>query len=346
MEEPQMKILFIGEREEDYDLINYLLSCSTGLEYVLEWESSYRAALDSRELSEFDILLVDCRPGNEGAIQLVRETSQKGLTVPLVILSENEISRDESAYLEASADDLLPKSQLNTLLLERTILYAIEHRSNKQALQQMEAWLGALQHFVSSAVFTTDNNCRITSWNESAERLTGYSSSEVLGEECSLFIESPERKRRPNKRDKNETDSPSECVIRTKDGQKIPAIRISFQLSNDTGKPFGVITSLAECSGLENIESDPLNTDHLKELRQSAKEICHELKQSLKAVLGYTQMVLNYGEYDWRQKKYLERIIQHVDRMNHIAFQLHNNIENGVVKRRSRLKVLHPGSMQ
>jgi nitrogen-specific signal transduction histidine kinase len=161
---------------------------------------------------------------------------------------------------------------------------------------------------------------------------TGYSSSEVLGAECSLFIESSEGNRRANHDKKNRTNSPYECVIRTKDGRKIHAIRTSFKLTAGTGKPFGVITSLTRHGGLKATESEPMTADQIKEFRQKAKEICHELKKSLKAVSGYTQMVLNYGEYDWRQKKYLERIIHHVDRLEHIAFQLRSSIENGIAK--------------
>ena len=334
-----MKILFIGEREEDYNLIRYLLSCSTGLEHDLEWEGSYSEAVNSRNLAEYDILLVDCRPGNQGTIQLVQEISERGIQVPVVVLSESGDSRQESTYLEAAADDFLPKSQLNTLLLERAILYAIEHRRSRQAMQQMEKQLAALQQFVSSAVFTTDKNGRITSWNESAERLTGYSSSKVLGAECGLFIKTSKGNHLPNHDNKEKGSSPCECLIRTKDGRKILALSTSSQLTDSTGKPFGVITSLTKGDDVQSTGNEATTADQVKQFRQAAKEICQELKQSLKAVSGYTQMVLNHGEYDWRQKKYLERIIQHVNRMDHIAFQLHDKIENSIAKPQEQLEL-------
>ena len=344
MEDPQMRILFIGEREEDYNLIRYLLSCSTGLEHDLEWEGSYREAMNSRNLAEYDILLVDCRPGNQGTVQLVHEISERGIQVPVVVLSESGDSRQESTYLEAAADDFLPKSQLNNFILERAILSAIEHRRSKQALQQMEKQLAALQQFVSSAVFTTDNNGRITSWNESAERLTGYSSSEALGAECGLLMETSKGNQLPNHDNKDKPSSPCECVIRTKNGRKVHALGSSFRLTDSTGEPFGAITSLTKRDDVQSTGNEAMTVDQVNHFRQSAKEIYHELKQSLKAVLGYTQMVLNHGEYDWRQKKYLERIIKHVDRMDHIAFQLHDKIENSIAKPRGQLEVLNPSS--
>lgn len=328
MEDPHIRILFIGGREEDYNLISYLLSCSTGLENNLEWEGSYHEAMNSRNLDEYDILLVDWHPDNQQTVQLVQEISERGVPVPLVVLSESRDSLQESTYLEAAADDFLPKSQLNTFILERAIFYAIEHRRSKQAMQQMEKQLAALQRFVSLAVFTTDKNGRITSWNESAERLTGYSSSEALGAECSLFMETGKENRLPNHDHRDKTSSPCECLIRTKDGRKITALCTSSRLTDSTGKPFGVITSLAKHGDIQSTGFEAMNADQAKQFSQAAKEICQELKQSLKAVSGYTQMVLDYSKSDWRQRKYLERIIQHVDRMDHIAFQLPTKLKN------------------
>ena len=340
-----MKIIFIGEREEDYNLINYLLSCSAGLEFDLKWEKSYRAVLkNSGNLAEYDILFVDYRPGNEGPIKLMHEMSERGIQAPMVVLSESLDGRDGSTYLEAAADDFLPKSQLNTLLLERTILYAIEHRRHKQALQQMEKQLAALQKYVSSAVFITDKNGRITSWSESVERLTGYSSSELLGAESALIIKSSRTKRLSKRDQKGKPDTCSECVIRTKEGRKIHAVRASFQLTDDMGKPLGVLTSLTECSGPQCVGSGQQSADQTNELRQHAEETCRELKQSLKAVLGYTQMVLNYGEYDWRQKKYLESIIRQIDRMDDITVRLRRSIEDIIIKPHPRLEPLKSSS--
>ena len=44
---------------------------------------------------------------------------------------------------------------------------------------------------VPSEVFTVDNECRITSWNKRSESITGYTSEEVLGKDCTLFALEP-----------------------------------------------------------------------------------------------------------------------------------------------------------
>jgi len=44
---------------------------------------------------------------------------------------------------------------------------------------------------IPSAVFSVDNDGRITSWNKRAEQITGYSSEEILGKHCSCFALEP-----------------------------------------------------------------------------------------------------------------------------------------------------------
>ena len=37
---------------------------------------------------------------------------------------------------------------------------------------------------ISDGIFTTDKNCRITSFNKAAEKITGFSASEAINKHC------------------------------------------------------------------------------------------------------------------------------------------------------------------
>jgi PAS domain S-box-containing protein len=41
---------------------------------------------------------------------------------------------------------------------------------------------------VPTAMFTVDQDMRVTSWNNKAEQITGYSAGEMMGKECRLFV--------------------------------------------------------------------------------------------------------------------------------------------------------------
>ncbi|MGD9826198.1 PAS domain S-box protein, partial [Desulfobacter sp.] len=64
------------------------------------------------------------------------------------------------------------------------------HRAEKN-LKKAKETAEHLYKMVPSGVFTVDLKKRITSWNDQAARITGYSSEEMLGQTCTKFALSP-----------------------------------------------------------------------------------------------------------------------------------------------------------
>jgi len=58
-------------------------------------------------------------------------------------------------------------------------------------LEKQNTYNEMLLSTVPSAVFTVDNECRITSWNNMAERITGYTKEEIMGQSCKMFAVEP-----------------------------------------------------------------------------------------------------------------------------------------------------------
>lgn len=66
-----------------------------------------------------------------------------------------------------------------------------ESKKNEQQLKEKNENLKKLLNTVPSAVYTVDDQKRITSWNKRAELLTGYAASEIIGKPCTLFAREP-----------------------------------------------------------------------------------------------------------------------------------------------------------
>ncbi|MFH2202055.1 MAG: ATP-binding protein [Elusimicrobiota bacterium] len=60
-------------------------------------------------------------------------------------------------------------------------------RSHRRAKEYAEQLLD----ITPSAIFTVDKERRITGWNKSCERITGYSAAEAVGQSCKLFANEP-----------------------------------------------------------------------------------------------------------------------------------------------------------
>lgn len=108
-----------------------------------------------------------------------------------------------------------------------------------------------------SAIFTTDVNRIVTSWNNKAEEITGYSSQEVFGKQCALFSESPCKEKCSIFLDEvNKPFFHRECTIKRKDGKIIIVSMNGDLLKDENGDIIGGIESLEDITGQKRREED------------------------------------------------------------------------------------------
>ncbi|MDY0191687.1 MAG: CHASE4 domain-containing protein [Desulfuromonas sp.] len=106
-----------------------------------------------------------------------------------------------------------------------------------------------LKRVVPSAIFTVDNNKVITSWNQRAQLLTGYSSQEMIGRSCFLFAKEPcqESCGLFDKAD-GEPIIGRECTIRHKNGSTLTISKNADYLRDETGAIVGGIECFEDIS--------------------------------------------------------------------------------------------------
>jgi two-component system response regulator HydG len=114
----------------------------------------------------------------------------------------------------------------------------------------------ALMDTVPCAVFVADAQGQITFWNRSAEELTGYAASEMLGGTCER-LRIRESGETDNElvasvcRHAGEDESASECEIRCRDGRIVPVVRRARAVRDEAGETLGVIVALVDVSILK-----------------------------------------------------------------------------------------------
>lgn len=110
-----------------------------------------------------------------------------------------------------------------------------------------------------SAIFTVDLEQNITSWNQSAERITGYTAEEVIGKKCSV-IGSPTCKKGCRLFD-DQYPKPGEfreCELFTKDGRRIFTLKNFDLLYNGNGEVIGGIESFIDITRRKHSEQKNL----------------------------------------------------------------------------------------
>jgi len=125
----------------------------------------------------------------------------------------------QKVVLQAHLDESLEKEKSikeKNAQLEQEILH---RRRMEESLQEAKEWAECLYNLTPSGIFTVDKARRITSWNNSAAEITGYSAEEVIGKKCTLFAAlSGEDQCGLLSEDMKKPIMGRECIFKRKDG--------------------------------------------------------------------------------------------------------------------------------
>ncbi|MDR7866635.1 MAG: PAS domain S-box protein [Sporomusaceae bacterium] len=151
-----------------------------------------------------------------------------------------------------------------------------------QELKEQSDYSKQLLHTIPSAVFTLDNDRKVTSWNKMAARITGYEASEVIGQNAEKFSFHPCREN--CRLFCGEIVAPEDnlhCKIRHKNGDVRYILKNVDVLRDDRGEIIGRI----EC--FNDVTDKMLVEERLKE---------SEMR------LNLTTSSTNIGLWDWQLK--------------------------------------------
>ncbi len=178
MEEKAVKVLLIEDNPGDALLVQELLADVRGTRFLIEHVDRLQSGLDRLDGEDMDVVLLDLSlPDSFGLDTFLRMRSASPQT-PVVLLTELD---DETLALRAvreGAQDYLVKSQVDSILLGRTLNYAIERKAVTEQLRLQNKALEA----AANAIVITDREGDIFWANPAFTRLTGYTLEEVIGQ--------------------------------------------------------------------------------------------------------------------------------------------------------------------
>ncbi len=109
---------------------------------------------------------------------------------------------------------------------------------------------------ISDGIFTIDKNCKITSFNKAAEKITGFSASEARNKHCFDIFRTDICNKRCALKDTLKTEEPIENIrvtIISRSGNEIP-IRVTTTILRDKNNSIiGAVELFRDISELENL---------------------------------------------------------------------------------------------
>ena len=164
-----------------------------------------------------------------------------------------------------------------------------------------EAHLRSILATVPDAMVVIDARGLILSFSAAAERMFGYSEAEVLGENVSMLMPSPDRERHDGYLDHYRATGERKIIgigrvttARHRDGWTFPIeLAVGEAWTGDTRIFTGFIRDLTERQQaelrLQDLQSELAHVGRVSEMGTLASALAHELNQPLTAVTNYCE---------------------------------------------------------
>ncbi len=181
-----LRVLLVGNQEEDFYLIRDILLRTRGIELAgLDHAHSIEEADAMLRQQRYELVLFEHDAGDAEAVRLISNFLRAGVSVPFILLTEDADEKAVAKIIDAGSWNCVPKSQLDTGTLARTIRSTMSLHTLQQEQQAAEESLRKLSRAVehsADTVVITDRSGVIEYVNPAFEALTGYSHEEACGQ--------------------------------------------------------------------------------------------------------------------------------------------------------------------
>ena len=173
---------------DDDCLRNVLAALPRDDGYEVDVTSTVGSTIKALQRNAHDLVLLDLSlPDGEGVRSVARARSHAG-DRPIIALASPSEETLASTALHKGCSDFLLKDQLNPLLVQRAVRYAVERaRSERRREQSERALVASEQRYRSlfeqsrDAIYMTDRHGDIVEVNSAMSDLLGYDPDQLIG---------------------------------------------------------------------------------------------------------------------------------------------------------------------
>ncbi len=207
-----------------------------------------------------------------------------------------------------------------------TIRDVTKVRGTEAELRENAKRLGEFAAIVASSddvIISKDLNGIVTSWNEAATRVFGYSPEEIIGTSILKLIPKhlhPDEKRIIESIRAGRRIEHFETVRLAKDGRAIEASLTISPIKDEEGRVIGASKILRDISGRKRMEQSLLQAEKIAATGRMAATIAHEINNPLEAVMNLLYL-LRPRITDDEGRGFLAAAEDELGRVSHIAKQ-------------------------
>jgi two-component system, LuxR family, sensor kinase FixL len=205
------------------------------------------------------------------------------------------------------------------------ILHDLSRRvAIEEALRKSEERVRSIVESAVDAIVVINDRGLIEAFNPSAERLFGYTVSEVIGRNVSMLMPSPDRERHDGYLHQYLTTGEQkiigigrEVTGLKKDGTRFPVHLSVGEMTSEGKRSFtGILHDLSNRVALEQRLTEQKS---LAKLGEMAAVVAHEVKNPIAGIRGALQVITSRMPAEQRDRAILMDIITRLDALNRIV---------------------------
>ena len=289
-------VLLIEDDEDDYFITRRLLSKAQVIDCDLSWVQTYEEGLEAVLSEPHDVALIDYQLGERNGLDLLHEANEQGCQTPMILLTGHGDLEVDLRAMEAGAADYLSKDEIDAPLLERTIRYARERKEAESRIRKQATLLDKAR----DAIIAYDMDGHVVYWNKSAERLTGWSADEMIGEKAREYLYDDEEREKLKEcwsaiEDTGEWTG--ELHQQTRDGEEIVVESRWTLVRRADGTPESVLVINTDITERKRLESQFLRSQRMESVGRLVSGIAHDLGNLLVPIsLGVKVLEQRHGD--------------------------------------------------
>jgi len=201
-------------------------------------------------------------------------------------------------------------------------------QKNRELAQQIDEvnrvkdYLNDLLGSITDGVVATDLDGRITAFNRAAERITGFSVDEVVGQTYrSIFSDDIDRAlAQPEERTVPGEYAAAEIVAR--DGSHIPVGRSISLVQHGSGRVTGAVKVFHDLSEITMLREQVRMKDRLAALGEMAATVAHEIRNPLGGIEGFASLLARDFDSDDPRRRLVAKIIEGAKSLDRVVSDL------------------------
>jgi two-component system cell cycle sensor histidine kinase/response regulator CckA len=324
----RLRILLAGEGQADLtDLRDLLLRAGTQ-QIKIDCVHTREETRSQLKASEYDLLLVDYPEGNGGARHWLRDPDGTEVRIPAVFLGEYFNHGGMEAAIQAAACSQIQGCNRTAPCLALYILSGIEahlkqrqHRTSEETLQKLRS---SVEQSLDLVMIT--NSAGVLEYvNPAFEKLTGYTSDEVIGQTLGI-LKSDQQSGELYEEMWNTVLSGKvfhgTVMNRKKNGETFIIEKAITPMRNPGGQITHFISTGRDITDQRKLESQLQQSQKMDAIGLLAGGVAHDFNNLLLVISAYAELVLDsLGAEDPSRKK-IDEIITATRRAAELTRQL------------------------